>query len=50
MHEDDDRTPFPVYMKTTFKKQPDGQWKLVAFASFKFENHNEPLAIPNFPR
>lgn len=43
-------TPFPVYMKTTFKKQPDGQWKLVAFASFKFENHNEPLTIPNFPR
>src|SRR6266540_6329037 len=32
-------TPFMLYMKATFKKQSDGQWKLTAFASFKFENH-----------
>lgn len=43
-------TPFPLYMRATFRKQPDGQWKLTAFASFNFANHNEPLLIPNFPR
>ena len=43
-------TPILLYMKATFRKQPDGQWKLTAIASFKFENHNEALAIPNFPR
>ena len=41
---------FPLYMKATFKKQPEGNWKLTAFASFRFEKHEEPLLIPNFPR
>ena len=45
-----DGKPFLLYIKATFRKQPDGQWKLTAFASFKFENHNEPLTIPGFPR
>jgi len=45
-----DGKPFPLYMRATFKKQPDGSWKLAAFSSFKFENHNEPLVIPNLAK
>lgn len=45
-----DNRPMMLYMKATFRKQPDGQWKLTAIASFKFEKHDEALAIPNFPR
>jgi hypothetical protein len=41
---------FPIYMRATFKKQPNGQWKLTAFASFDLINHDAPLVIPNFPR
>lgn len=36
----------PLYIRSTFRKQPDGSWKLAGFSSFKFENHNEPFAIP----
>ena len=43
------RETSPLYMRATFKKQPDGQWKLVAISSFKFERHDEPFLIPNFP-
>jgi len=41
-----DGTPFPLYMRATFKKQPDGEWKLIAFSSFEFAKHNVPFAIP----
>lgn len=40
----------PLYMRATFRKQPDGSWKLAAFASYKFEKHDEPFPIPNLGR
>src|SRR6185312_1811587 len=30
----------PIYMKGEFKKQPDGKWKLTAFASYDFARHD----------
>jgi hypothetical protein len=42
--------PIPLYMRATFRKQPDGAWKLAAFASYKFERHDEPFPIPNLGR
>lgn len=40
---------FPVYIRGTFAKQPDGQYRLTKFASFNPLKHDEPLPIPNFP-
>jgi hypothetical protein len=40
---------FPVYIRATFAKQPDGQYRLTRFASFNPANHNDPLPIPRFP-
>jgi hypothetical protein len=41
-----DGTPFPLYMRAAFKKQPNGEWKLTAFASYEFAKHDVPFAIP----
>ena len=40
---------FPLFIRATFAKQPDGQMKLTKFATFHPTNHSEPLAIPGFP-
>ncbi len=40
----------PLYMKATFRKQPDGSWKLAGFASYRFDNHDEFFPIPNLAR
>jgi ketosteroid isomerase-like protein len=40
----------PLYMRATFRKQPDGQWKLAAFGSYRFEKHEEVFAIPGLSR
>jgi hypothetical protein len=40
---------FPMYGRATFRRQPDGQFKLTVFKSFNAVNRNEPQVIPNFP-
>lgn len=39
----------PVYVRATYKRQPDGKIKLTAFGTYHPVNHNEPFPIPNFP-
>jgi hypothetical protein len=40
---------YMLFVRATFAKQADGKMKLTKFATFKPENHDVPLAIPNFP-
>jgi hypothetical protein len=40
---------FPLYGRATFRRQPNGQFKLTAFKSFDAVNRKEALTIPNFP-
>jgi hypothetical protein len=39
----------PVYCRGTFRKQPDGSYKMVAFKAVDPINRNNPVEIPNFP-
>lgn len=41
--------PFPVYLRATFARQANGQFRLTKFSTFHPTNHSEPLALPNFP-
>jgi ketosteroid isomerase-like protein len=36
----------PAYFRATFKRQPDGQWKLNRLASFDPIQRTKPLAVP----
>ena len=36
----------PFYVKGTFKKDPDGEWRLVTFKFFDPINKNEEKEIP----
>jgi hypothetical protein len=38
--------PYPVYIRATFTRQPDGQMKLSGFRSLNPMNRTEPLPIP----
>lgn len=40
---------FPVYLRATFARQPDGKFRLTKIATFHPTNHAEPLAVPGFP-
>jgi len=45
-----DGKPFPLYLRTTFARQPDGSMKLVALASFDpVQRRNKPVTLPYFP-
>lgn len=41
--------PYPLFVRATFTKQSNGAFKLTKFGTFSPTNHDEPLAIPNFP-
>ena len=41
--------PFPVYVRATYSKQPDGSYKLSSMGTFDPMKHDEYVAIPNFP-
>jgi hypothetical protein len=41
---------FPVYIRATFARQADGQFKLTRFATYEpMKRTNEAINIPNFP-
>jgi hypothetical protein len=40
----------PIYMKAAFKKQADGQWKLIRCASFEWASHDVPFVIHSVPK
>jgi hypothetical protein len=42
-------SPILLDFTATFRKQPDGSWKLASFASFKHQS-KEPFLIPNLGR
>jgi hypothetical protein len=44
-----DGKPFPYYIRTTFARQPDGQFKLSAFRAFEPLDRSKPATIPSFP-
>lgn len=44
-----DGKQFPVYVRATFARQPDGKMRLTKFATFDPMSHDKPLPIPNFP-
>ncbi|HJZ54395.1 MAG TPA: hypothetical protein VKE74_05530, partial [Gemmataceae bacterium] len=37
-----DGKPYPVYVRATFTRQPDGKMRVTKFATFNPANHNEP--------
>jgi hypothetical protein len=41
--------PFPLYVRATFKRQSNGEFKLTSFRTFDPANHTKPLQIPQFP-
>ncbi len=40
---------FPVYIRATFTRQADGQFRLTRFGTYHPTNHDEPLGVPGFP-
>jgi len=42
-------TPYPLYFRATFRKQPNGEMKMTSLASFDMVNRNQRKGIPNFP-
>lgn len=39
----------PVYIRATYRRQPDGSFKLSALRTFEPLNRSQPYAIPQFP-
>ncbi|MCS6866564.1 MAG: hypothetical protein RMJ56_00585 [Gemmataceae bacterium] len=39
----------PVYIRTTYRRQADGSFKLSALRTFEALNRSQPYAIPQFP-